>query len=100
MNLEQLVEFAKKYHPGFEKLPRHFLREFFSKYRDWTIVAEDGGRICGFVVYQDWGDLLNVIAVCNLGEMAWLLKARHVAKGKKVVYFDEEKMELRTLCRR
>jgi len=100
--VDELIEFAQAHHPGFEGMPDETLKIFFETYKDTTLVWQKNGEIYGFAVYQEWPDLLNFICVATIGSRAEnlraILKVVKVMSRKKICYFDETKMEVRTLC--
>jgi len=66
-------------------------------------VWHDVGEIKGFALYQEWPELLNFICIVGIGSklenLRAILRGRQVLSSKKICYFDEETMELKTLCR-
>jgi len=99
----ELIEFAKRYYPGFGELPERFIRTLFETYKNTTLVWYNNGEIRGFAVYQDWPELANFFLICGIGTQAENLKMlRTWARNfvKKVVWFDEKKMKLRIICHR
>lgn len=115
--VDKLIEFARKHHPGFEGMPEKTLRALFETYKKTTLVWYEkvecpdpfgGGPIDrevikGFAIYQEWPDRLNFIAIAGIGGRAENLKAilrgREQLPRKMICWFDETKMELKTLCR-
>ena len=103
MLIDELIQFAKANHVGFANVPDDFLRRMFETYKDTTIVNIENGIIRGFGVYQEWPELINFIAMVGNPEndtqknITALMDARQKIPNKKVVFFDEEKMELRIL---
>ena len=101
---DQLIEFAKRNHAGFKDVPDDFLRRFFETYKNTTLVNIVNGEIRGFGIYQEWPDLLNFICmVGNPGNNVFrnitaMLNVRDKIPDKKIVYFDESIMELKTIC--
>ena len=103
--IEKLIHFAKANHEGFADVPDEFLRRFFTLYQKTTIVNFDGSEIRGFGVYQEWPDLVNFICMVGNPEqdvqknIIAMMDARCLMPaGKRIVYFDETKMELREIC--
>ncbi|MBW8003344.1 MAG: hypothetical protein FVQ80_15245 [Planctomycetes bacterium] len=102
--IEELIKFAKQYHEGFSEVPDAFLRRMFETYKDTTLVNSVDGEICGFGIYQEWPDLLNFICMVGNPEgdvfknIIALMDARCKIPDKKIVFFDETKMELKILC--
>lgn len=99
---DKLVELARANHPGFAKVPADILRSYFEKYKKTILTYETNGEIKAFGIYQEWPDCLNFIAIVGAGtrteNLKFLLAIRHLLPNKKMVYFDENKMELR-ICR-
>lgn len=103
--LDRLVEFAKENYVTFKQLPDDFLRAMFETYKNTTIVNVVNGEIKGFGIYQEWPDLLNFICIVGNPEndvlqniIAMMDAKNKIPANKKIVYFDESKMELR-ICR-
>jgi len=84
-------------------LPEKTLRALFETYQKTTLVWREDGRIRGFVLWQEWPDLLNIICIAGDGtkteNLKMMLRGSRQMPQKKICYFDEETMELRTLCR-
>jgi len=103
MLIDDLIKFAKENHVGFANVPDDFLRRMFETYKETTIVNIENGIIRGFGVYQEWPDLINFIALVGNPEndmqknIVALMDARAKMPDKKIVFFDEKKMELRIL---
>jgi len=101
--IDKLIQFAKKYHPGFEGMPDNSLRRMFETYKDTTVVYEVNGHIRGFAVYQEWPDCLNFIAIAGDGgstleAVSIMLAGTKRLPAKPICYFDEKSMELKTIC--
>ena len=104
--VDKLIEFAKQYHPAFAEMPESILRKMFETYQNTTLINFVDGKIRGFALYQEWPDCLNFI--CIAGDRTktenlffFLNEAKEFVEklpNKKIVFFDEEKMELKTLC--
>jgi len=100
--VEELVRFAKR-HPGFAEVSNFGLRSLFVAYEKTTLISRSNGEIEFVAIYQDWPDCRNFIAVIGKDDRKTNLKNMLVSlkqlPKKKSVFFDENKMELRTLCR-
>jgi len=101
---DKLIEFAKQHYQGFAGMPDLALQRMFEVYKETTLIYQHGSEIRGFAIYQEWPECLNFIAIVGIGDKIENLKAmlvgRHKLPNKKIVFFDEEKMELRTVCLR
>lgn len=104
--IDQLIKLAKR-HPGFREISDFGLRVMFETYKDSTLIHRDNGQIKAFAIYQEWPDRLNFIAVVGASEdkaenIKSILKIvgrdNRPSPEKMVCYFDEFKMELKTLC--
>ena len=101
--IDKLIKFAKANHKGFANVPDDFLRRMFETYRKTTIVNLVNDEIAGFGIYQEWPDVLNFICMVGNTEkdpfknIIALMDARRFLPNKKIVFFDEDKMELRWL---
>ena len=101
--IDELIKLAKK-HPGFKEISDFGLRVMFETYKDTTLIHRDNGEVKAFAIYQEWPDRLNFIAVVGVSDnrlenLCSLLKMRDDKPPEKMVcYFDETKMELKTLC--
>lgn len=104
--IDKLIKFAKANHEGFVLVPDEFLRRMFETYKDTTIVNCINGEIRGFGIYQEWPDCLNFFCMVGNPEgdifknIIALMDARHLLPNKKICYFDEKSMELKTICQR
>lgn len=103
--IEHLIQFAKENYVTFKPLPDDYLRAMFETYKNTTIVNIVDDKIRGFGIYQEWPDLLNFICIVGnpendvLQNVAAMMDAKDkIPANKKIVYFDESKMELR-ICR-
>lgn len=102
--IEEIIELAKR-HPGFREISDYGLRVMFETYKNTTLIQKNGdGKIAAFAIYQEWPDCLNFIAIVGAsgdrGEnVKTLLKIYRALPKKKICYFDESRMELKTLCR-
>ncbi len=104
--IDKLIKFAKENHAGFAGVGEQYLRSMFERYKETTLVnVGPDGEVRGFGIYQEWPDCLNFIALVGNPEhntfknFLALMKGRENLPHKKIVFFDEEKMELRELCR-
>ena len=102
--IDELIKLAKK-HPGFKEISEFGLRVMFETYKSTTLIHRDNGEVKAFAIYQAWPDRLNFIAVVGTSDdksenIKSLLKIRGIipSSQKMVCYFDETKMELKTLC--
>ncbi|MHC4397819.1 MAG: hypothetical protein ACYS1A_19415 [Planctomycetota bacterium] len=103
--IDELIKFAKENHDGFRNVPDDFLRRMFETYKDTTIVNVINNEIAGFGLYQEWPDLLNFICLVGNPEgdtmkniLAMMDARANISTNKKIVFFDENIMELR-ICR-
>ena len=99
--IDELIKFAKR-HPGLAEISERGLRTLFETYKKTTLIYRPNGEIKGFAVYQEWPDCLNFIVMAGDGDIfANLSRIRGFIDSlpkKPIVFFDEKKMELRTLC--
>ncbi len=101
--LDELVKFAKARHEGFAIASDEGLRRMFETYKDYTLINIVDGEIRGFAVYQEWPDCLNFLCMVgnpendHLKNITAMMEGRKGLPDKKIVFFDETKMELRTL---
>jgi len=101
--IDKLIKFAKANHEGFANAPDDFLRRMFETYRETTIVNIVDNEIAGFGIYQEWPDLLNFICMVGnsdhdvLKNIIAMMDARKFFPNKRIVFFDENKMELQCL---
>lgn len=102
--LEEVVNFAQKHYPNLGRTPKDLVQGIFVKYKDTAFIyVSNRGEVRGFGVFQEWPDCLNFIMVClpfgtKVDNYKALLKGRKVLPKKKIVWYDEEKMEARGLC--
>ena len=103
--LNELVEFARENHDGYRGLSVECLRAMFLTYQDFTIINRVDGKIAGVGLYQEWPDCLNFICMIGNPEHDKIRNVKAMMKGhellpkkKKIVFFDEKAMELKTLC--
>lgn len=100
----KLVRFAKDFYPNFNIMPISLICKVFETYKNTTLVYRDNrNKVRGFVIYQEWPDCLNFIMIClpfykERETLRIILKGRPLIPKKKIVWFDEEKMEGRGLC--
>ena len=100
--LEELIEFAKRYHDGFTGATDAAIRRMFLTYKDSTLINQDEqGRIIGCAVYQEWPDCLNFICIIGnpendpLRNITAMMDGRENLPAKPIVFFDEKTMRLR-----
>ena len=104
MLIDELIKFARTYHEGFANVPDDFLRRMFETYKETTIVNYVDGEILGFGIYQEWPELLNFICIVGnpadnrIQNIIALMDAKEKIPDKRIVFFDETEMRLRT-CR-
>jgi len=102
--LQDIIEFAQKHYPKFDKMPVDLIQTIFETYKNSTCVFRNNrGFIRGFAVYQEWPDVLNFIMIClpfgsKHKNLKNILSGRSLLPNKKIVWFDEERMEGRGLC--
>jgi len=101
-DLPELITVCKENYPGFKGLPEYFISKIFNTYKKTTLVFIRDKEIKGFVVYQEWPDALNFIMIflpfSKEMNLRTILKGRSMIPDKKIVWFDEERMEGRGLC--
>lgn len=82
-------------------MPNSPLQRMFETYKNTTLIYQRDGEIRGFALYQEWPDCLNFICIVGIGDNEENLKAmladRHQLPNKKIVFFDETIMELKTI---
>jgi len=103
-DLFELITVAKENYPGFKELPESFISKIFKKYKKTTLVFIQRTQIKGFVVYQEWTDALNFIMIflpfSKEMNLKTILRGRSMLpNNKKIVWWDDERMEGRGLCR-
>lgn len=100
--VDELIKFARAHHPGFEGLPEKTMRALFETYKKTTLVWRENGAVRGFAIYQEWPDLLNIIAIAGIGSklenLKAILRGRKQLPQKMICWFDESSMELKILC--
>lgn len=102
--VDKLIAFAKQHHPVFADVPVIALRKMFETYQKTTLVYRVDREIRGFAIYQEWPNCLNFITIVGkskdrLKNLKTMLAGRNQLPVKKIVFFDENKMELKILCR-
>jgi len=97
--IDDLILFAQQNHAGFRGWPIEQLRMFFEKYQATTIIDAEGDKLYGFAVYQQWPDQAHFICIASNRPNAFEWLRGIVRKLKqKATWFDEDKMELVTIC--
>jgi len=103
--MKELARYLKFNHPGFAEVGINTIFLMLKQYAATTIVIEDADGIKGVGLYQDWPDRYHFILICGTGTPAENFKAivksvKHIVNGKKISWYDENKMELREIkCR-
>lgn len=101
--IEALVKFTKENYPGFKEAPESLIRSLFEIYKKTTLIYKKNGEIRGVGVYQEWPDCLNFILICGIGStiesIGVLLDGQKLLPKKRIVFFDERTMRLKTLWR-
>jgi hypothetical protein len=100
VNVDDLIAFAQQNHAGFCGWPTEQLRLFFEKYKNLTLMQKnDSGEITAFTVYQPFSEG-HAYLVCTVSDGTGKNWVRELLRQlKKITWFDEEEMEMRTLCR-
>lgn len=100
--IDNLVDFAIKHHPGFALLSKDLAKKIFETYEKTILVYKPNGQIRGFALYQEWPDCLNCLAIAGdkglFRMMWWILHNKDLLPNKPFVFFDELRMEGRILC--
>lgn len=95
----ELVRLAKNGYPNLAHLSEDYIRSFFEKYKKTALVFIQKTEIKGFAVYQEWPDALNFILIClpfsKERNLRVILQGRKIVPNKKIVWFDDKKMEAR-----
>lgn len=104
---EELIKFSRKTYPDWTELTPVYIEKLFNKYKDTTLIYIENNEIRGFVVYQNWPDVINMILICldfdvwkNLHIMRKGLnqaKIENTLPNKPIVFWDDERMEARRL---
>lgn len=101
--IDEAIIFVKEHYPKFDKMPSELIREMFAVYEDSTLILVNDKEIRGLTMYQEWPDACNFLIIClpfsnKHKNLRTILSGRSLMPDKKIVWFDEEKMEGRGLC--